>query len=153
MTTFAAVFPGAPESVGAARRWLSGALGCTPETEVPEDVRDAAALLVSECATNAIQHTHSGDAGQTFALSVRVDPRRVRVEITNQRPRCVLSAPRVAEAEPGAERGRGLALVRAFATQWGPLPLTHGVFYVLTWPFDGQAGAGAPLSAASAVAE
>ncbi|TDQ54433.1 ATP-binding protein [Actinorugispora endophytica] len=148
MTTFATAFVGAPEQVGAARRWLSGVLGHTPETHVPDDVRDAAALLVSECAANAIQHTHSGRPGRSFSLSVRVDPGRVRVEARNRRPYDALSAPRARRAAPDEENGRGLALVRAFAAEWGPLALEHGVFFTLTWqPDPGPDPGGTPPAA------
>ncbi|MDA8371462.1 MAG: hypothetical protein M0026_16585 [Nocardiopsaceae bacterium] len=38
-----------------------------------------------------------------------------------------------AKADPGAESGRGLALVEAFADVWGPLTKGHGVFFRLSW--------------------
>ena len=56
-------FPGLPEQVGTARRW---ALQTLTGWGVPAP--DQLTLVVSELATNAIDHTHSGQQNGQFTL-------------------------------------------------------------------------------------
>jgi anti-sigma regulatory factor (Ser/Thr protein kinase) len=84
-------------------------------------------LVLSELATNAIQHTRSGLAGGTFAVRLVVHPDRVRVEVRDNGPRGS-RVPTPKAATMSAERGRGLALVDAFAATWGRLPIGNGVY-------------------------
>ncbi|TDQ53147.1 ATP-binding protein [Actinorugispora endophytica] len=128
-------FPGVVESVAPARRFVTGVLRITPQITVPETVIDRAELITSELATNAVLHTLSGEPGQAFHVRVRVDAQGMRAEIRTRRPRHLHAVPRVADARPDAENGRGLFLVDALATRWGTLaPAENGVYYTLHWP-------------------
>jgi serine/threonine-protein kinase RsbW len=124
-------FPGTGEQVSAARRAVAGALTGSPGL-------DAATLIVSELATNAVIHTRSGRDG-TFEVTLSRFGDWLRIEVgdegAEQLPVAgpdgpVLSAG--AEAGPGAgprsgpdpvfglaESNRGLAIVRALAQRWG----------------------------------
>ncbi|TDQ46325.1 ATP-binding protein [Actinorugispora endophytica] len=130
---FATTLAGVPANVAVARRWTRGVLALAPGARVPEPVVDTAVLLVSECAANAVTHTPSGRPGQVFGVHVRVAPGRLRAEVRDRRPHGS-AAPRAVDAAPDAEHGRGLALVHALSTTWGPLPSASGVFFTLTWP-------------------
>ncbi|SNT60596.1 Histidine kinase-like ATPase domain-containing protein [Streptosporangium subroseum] len=79
-TAYQRAFPGRPEQVALARSW---ALSCLP-ANCPRtgDV----SLVVSELVTNALLHTRSGSAPDgEFVVRLEVcDPRRVRLEVTDQ---------------------------------------------------------------------
>ncbi|GLU50290.1 ATP-binding protein [Nocardiopsis ansamitocini] len=133
MAVCTAVFPGVPGSVAEVRRFVAAALATAPEAVVPPEVSQTAELLVSELATNAITHTHSGDPGASYGVEVRVDAGRVRVEVKNRHPHDVLNRPRVRTPEADAEHGRGLFLVAVLATEWGTTAHRPGVFFTLEW--------------------
>ena len=94
-------------STGQARRFvadvLSGA-GITGET------LDAAVLLTSELATNAVLHARSD-----LTVVVTVSAGGVRVEVADENPR--LPSPVFVSVD--ALSGRGLQLVQAVASSWG----------------------------------
>ena len=100
-------FPATAASVGLARRFLLGRLpaGCGERTDV-------LVLMLSELATNAVQH-----AATEFEVSVRVssDRGRVRVEVSDSAP----GYPTLQEAATDAPHGRGLSIVRSLAEAWG----------------------------------
>ncbi|GLU47588.1 ATP-binding protein [Nocardiopsis ansamitocini] len=146
MAVCAAVFPGIPGSVAEVRRFVAAALVTDPGAVVPPEVSQTAELLVSELATNAITHTHSGDPGSSYGVEVRVDAGRVRVEVRNRHPHDVLDRPRVRTPGADAEHGRGLFLVAAMSTDWGAMAHTQGVFFTLEWVL------GAPETEASIMA-
>ena len=68
------VLPGVPESVREARALVRRQLGAG-------DAAEAAALVVSELATNAICYTRSGLPGGTFAVSVQQVPGGVVIRV------------------------------------------------------------------------
>ena len=100
-------FPGRPESIRAARRFVAAALAAWPATQ------EAALLLVSEVVTNAILHSASGDHGGSLEVRYALDDHEVYVEVLDAggatHPR------RYAQYLEGVS-GRGLALVEALAT-------------------------------------
>jgi PAS domain S-box-containing protein len=100
-------FPATPSSVGEARRFLLGTL-----PDVGDDAADALALMLSELATNAVQH-----AATEFEVSVHVEPDRgrVRVEVSDG----AAGYPTPQDPVPDAPHGRGLHIVRALADVWG----------------------------------
>jgi anti-sigma regulatory factor (Ser/Thr protein kinase) len=71
---------------------------------------DAAVLLVSELATNAVLHARTD-----FLVRVHVTDRLVRVEVqdANERP------PLIGHTPAEATSGRGLHLVQSLASTWG----------------------------------
>jgi len=122
-----AVFPAVPSSVPEARLWTRTQLldrGCTEATA------HAAALLVSELATNAVRHTGTGrftvcldqsDGGLEIAVEDR--------DSANLPPIHPPTHPPDGQQDPDdlqacAEGGRGLSVVRALSDAWGVIP-TH----------------------------
>ncbi|GAA3746448.1 anti-sigma regulatory factor (Ser/Thr protein kinase) [Spinactinospora alkalitolerans] len=133
MTVYLTTFPGTVESVAAARRFMAAALRIAPGASVPETVIGDAELIISEVATNAVQHTRSGDPGQTYKVRIAVNARGVSVDVRTKPPRLLLDQPHAKDPDVFAESGRGLHLVACFATEWGPLPFEDGVFFTLQW--------------------
>jgi len=100
-------FPGEERQLGMVRRWLASLL---PECPARDDV----ALVVTELAANAVQHTASGRGGE-FAVDVAVSQVMARVCVTDggspEGPRVV--------ADPDGERGRGLVVVANLSARTG----------------------------------
>lgn len=94
-----------PASVAAARRLVSRTL-----LDVPVEVLAVVQMMVSELATNAVEHV-----GRSFQLSIRRSPRAIRVEVTDHGG----GTPRLRAADPEALRGRGLQIVDMLSTSWG----------------------------------
>ncbi len=138
MTISFTSFPGLPDSVAAARRFVTGALRLCPQTTAPDEVVERAELIVSELVTNAIRHTRSGDPGRTFRVHVCTDARGVHVEVRTLPPRLRQSIPQVVQSDdPFSEHGRGMFLVDQLATMWGTLaPWEDGVYFHLRWDDD-----------------
>jgi anti-sigma regulatory factor (Ser/Thr protein kinase) len=103
-------FPGRPEHIGAARRFVAAALAAWPATQ------EAAQLLVSEVVTNAIQHSASGDQGGSLEVRYALDDHELYVEVIDAGGAAAPS--RHAEQLEGIS-GRGLGLVEALASAWG----------------------------------
>jgi PAS domain S-box-containing protein len=103
------LFPATTASVGQARRFLVGQL---PAAVARSEDADALVLMLSELATNAVQH-----AATEFEVAVRVAPdgSRVRVEVSDG----AVGFPTPPEQVPDAPHGRGLHIVRALADAWG----------------------------------
>lgn len=102
------IFPGDPAQVGHARRFVQQALAAY-------GAATDAALLTSELATNAIQHTATGQGG-TFEVIVCQRPATVRIAVLDQGS---LTIPEAAPDQGLHTSGRGLILVDALARQWG----------------------------------
>lgn len=102
--------PAAASSVRAARRFVRAALESAELGEL-EDLVDTAVLLISELATNAVLHARSGYRVEVAALGTSV-----RFSVLDDSP--VLVHRRVNRLE--AATGRGLGMVEALATRWGP---------------------------------
>ncbi len=119
---------GAPASVGAARRFVRQTL----ESWHLDGTLDAAVLLTSELATNAVLHARSG-----FAVLVRQLDDQVRVEVLDSSP----VPPRRRHNSAMAATGRGMGLVETLSTAWGVTPadqldgFAKGVWFTL--PVDG----------------
>jgi len=82
--------------------------------EVPSD---PAALIVAELAANAA--THGRVTGRDFRLTLYVVADVLRIEVTDTRGDLL---PRVGNADPDGDSGRGLLLVEALADRWGVTP-------------------------------
>jgi anti-sigma regulatory factor (Ser/Thr protein kinase) len=96
-------YPPQPQSVRAARRALSSVL-----QERGLDVHDAT-LLVSELASNAVEHART-----PFVVTVRIGS-ALRVEVADESD----LLPVITNPRAHSERGRGLAVVRAMSSRWG----------------------------------
>jgi anti-sigma regulatory factor (Ser/Thr protein kinase) len=103
-------FPGRPEYIGAARRFVAAALAAWPAAQ------EVAQLLVSEVVTNAIQHSASGDQGGSLEVRYILDDHEVYVEVLDAGG---TAAPRQRAEHLERSSGRGLALVDALANAWG----------------------------------
>jgi len=132
----ARILPGIPESVRVARQLVRSKLGAG------HPAAEAAALAVSELATNAIAYTRSGLPGGVFAVSVSAGPATVLIRVVDLGSR---TAPVLAGAAPGPgdEHGRGLAVVDAIADQWGSELTSAGR---VTWCVFGCAAPAEPLN-------
>ncbi len=105
--TTSATYAPAPESVGAARRFVGGVLrtrGCS------DDAIEDATLLTSEIVTNAVVHART-----ELKLHLSVSSGTIRVEVDDQG----MGATVLTYAEPDEVRGRGLSIVEALADRWG----------------------------------
>jgi len=76
---------------------------------------EAAALLASELAANAVTHANS-----PFEVRVAENGNAFRVEIVNDAPEML-----VAVREPSDDGGRGLHIVDAVARDWGTDVMEH----------------------------
>ena len=103
--TWSRVFPGAPEQVGKARRFLAAILERRPAA-------DDAALCLSELVSNACLHSRSGEPGGHFTVRAELSAKGLRVEVRDG------GGPWVWPAEPD-EHGRGLMIVGCLARAWG----------------------------------
>jgi anti-sigma regulatory factor (Ser/Thr protein kinase) len=101
-------FPAVPSSVPAARRWTCQRL---TRLGVDESTAQAAALLVSELATNAVLHTRA--ARFTVCLDAAHDIEIAVLDHDPAHPPCTRAT--------GDEElsGRGLVLVQALSDGWG----------------------------------
>jgi anti-sigma regulatory factor (Ser/Thr protein kinase) len=98
-------FPNAPTGVRDARAFVADALrGADPS------VLDAAVLMVSELATNAVVHTTS-----PFGIGVDHFDHEARISVTDHGH----GTPQLRHASSADIDGRGLGIVAAFAISWG----------------------------------
>ncbi|MGW7052441.1 ATP-binding protein [Streptomyces sp. NPDC054887] len=105
--------PSEPASVSAARRYVArilGEWGMTPGSDAAETVR----LIVSELATNAVQHTFG--QSPTFTVDVRLDRcEQLRIGVTDSHPRW----PRRLPAAVQQDNGRGIVIIRSLTAECG----------------------------------
>ena len=117
-------FPGRPDAAKAVRDGVRTVLN---ERHVPPPTIDTIELVVSELTSNAIRHV-GGDFTATVGWAAAGG---ILIEVTDGLPPttaapqpCTLRD-RAYEGEED-EGGRGLMLIRAFATAWGRRPLPSG---------------------------
>ncbi|MFJ1618057.1 MULTISPECIES: ATP-binding protein [unclassified Streptomyces] len=105
--------PSEPVSVAAARRYVDRVLtewGLAAGTEFADSIR----LIVSELATNAVQHTFG--QSPTFTVELRLErEEELRLGVTDSHPR----RPRRLPAAVQQDNGRGLVIVRCLAKECG----------------------------------
>jgi Histidine kinase-like ATPase domain len=109
--------PGGAGAPGAARNGVAGRLNGTLDDALLDTLR----LLVSEVATNCVQHAHA-DARSRIDIAVSRPPGAVRVELSTEgapfeRPPGNPQEPPASEAH-----GRGLLIVDSLARAWGAGP-------------------------------
>ncbi|MEU7135685.1 ATP-binding protein [Streptomyces sp. NPDC046261] len=109
----AVTLPSSPASVSAARRYVMDVL---MEWGLPAgtDAADAVRLIVSELATNAVQHTHG--RSPTFTVDVRLERgEELRIGVTDSHP----CHPRRLPAAVQQDNGRGLVIIRSLTAEHG----------------------------------
>ncbi|MEV6104546.1 ATP-binding protein [Streptomyces sp. NPDC051940] len=109
----AVTLPSEPVSVTTARRYAVrtlGEWGLADGTDVADTVR----LIVSELATNAIQHTLGQSPTFTLDLILERDE-ELRIGVTDSHPRW----PRRLPAAVQQDNGRGMAIIRILVAESG----------------------------------
>ncbi|MGW7366524.1 ATP-binding protein [Streptomyces sp. NPDC054841] len=105
--------PSNPASVPAARRYVSDILtewGLPGEAEAADTVR----LIVSELATNAVQHTFG--QSPTFTVDVRLErDEQLRIGVTDSHPRWPQRLPAAVQQD----NGRGMVIIRWLTAECG----------------------------------
>jgi two-component sensor histidine kinase len=105
--------PSDAASVPAARRFVVDLLmewGLPGDTDLADTVR----LIVSELATNAVQHTFG--RSPTFTVEARLErDERLRVGVTDSHPRW----PRRLPAAVQQDNGRGMVIIRSLTAECG----------------------------------
>ncbi|MET7737198.1 ATP-binding protein [Streptomyces sp. NPDC005402] len=105
--------PSEPASVSAARTYVLSTLaewGLPPTTDAAETVR----LIVSELATNAVQHTFG--QSPTFTVDLELDrDEQLRIGVTDSHPRF----PKRLPAAVQQDNGRGMVIIRWLAAEYG----------------------------------
>ncbi|MFV2120089.1 ATP-binding protein [Streptomyces sp. Act-28] len=105
--------PSDPASVPVARRYVADVLadwGLRRDADTADTVR----LIVSELATNAIQHTFG--LSPTFSVDLRLErDERLRIGVTDSHPRW----PRRLPAAVQQDNGRGMVIIRWLAAERG----------------------------------
>ncbi|MGS2586590.1 ATP-binding protein [Streptomyces hebeiensis] len=126
--------PSEPASVPAARRYVGELLtewGVPCAAETAETVR----LIVSELATNAVQHTFG--LSPTFTVELRLEEdEALRVGVTDSHPRWPQRLPAAVQQD----NGRGMVIIRSLAAESGGrvsvIPTPEGgktVWIALPW--------------------
>lgn len=119
-------FPSDPQSVRAARRFVSSVVGHShPQHDILE-------LLVSEVVTNGICHVEGDDP---ISVTVDTGPDQVTVAVRDTGH----GIPHLRNPAPHCTGGRGLNIVETLATAWGSRPWNSGteVWFTLTRPLAG----------------
>ncbi|MGV9394250.1 ATP-binding protein [Streptomyces olivaceus] len=140
--------PSDPASVAAARTYVIGTLvewGLPADTDLSETVR----LIVSELATNAVQHTFG--QSPTFTVAVVLDrDEQLRLGVTDSHPRF----PKRLPAAVQQDNGRGLVIIRWLTAECGGRlrvrPTREGgktVSVELPWASPGRPAAPEPATA------
>ncbi|MFF5973021.1 ATP-binding protein [Streptomyces sp. NPDC012769] len=127
--------PSDPASVSAARRHVAEVLSSWG-LESGTDTADAVRLIVSELATNAVQHTFG--QSPTFTVDVRLErDELLRIGVTDSHPRW----PRRLPAAVQQDNGRGMVIIRSLTAEAGGrlsvTPTAEGgktVWIDLPWP-------------------
>ncbi|MER6981420.1 ATP-binding protein [Streptomyces carpinensis] len=138
--------PSDPASVGAARAYAVDTLvewGLPSDTDTADTVR----LIVSELATNAVQHTLGQSPTFTVDLVLERDE-ELRIGVTDSHPRL----PKRLPAAVQQDNGRGMVIIRWLTAEYGGRltvrPTHEGgktVWIELPWTFGNRAVTAAGL--------
>lgn len=121
MSYWSRSFEGLPERLTAVREFTRRVAGDREGADVME-------MVASELASNAIQHSGSGEPGGKFTLQVTDFPDRWQIRVIDEGGPTVphiCELPSIDKAEDldhlgdEAEAGRGLAMVAAVSSTWG----------------------------------
>jgi anti-sigma regulatory factor (Ser/Thr protein kinase) len=98
-------FTNAPDAPAHVRRFVANLL-----TEIPREIADEVAIMVSELATNCVRHTVTD-----FTVRVEQTPSDVRVDVTDTGG----GMPQVRSPELSEPSGRGLRIVQELSDSFG----------------------------------
>ncbi|OEU98909.1 hypothetical protein AN217_14975 [Streptomyces qinglanensis] len=118
--------PTAPTSVTAARRHVTDTLRAWGLSD-GADAMDVLRLIVSELATNVVQHTFGRSPGFTVDLRLE-EAERLRLGVTDSHP----GRPRRQSAAAQQDHGRGLVVIRTLTAESG------GTVHVAPMPDGGK---------------
>ncbi|MFD3945445.1 ATP-binding protein [Streptomyces sp. NPDC058579] len=105
--------PSDPASVSAARRYVADVLGGWGLAG-GSDTADTVRLIVSELATNAVQHTFG--QSPTFTVDVRLErEEQLHIGVTDSHPRW----PKRLPAAVQQDNGRGMVIIRILTAEAG----------------------------------
>jgi anti-sigma regulatory factor (Ser/Thr protein kinase) len=128
-------FPAEPTSVPRARRAVAEAL----PAGLPSQLRCDLGLVTSELVTNAIRHGADAHADEVVELVLWCADGHYWLAVSDPGE----AVPVAVCAAPGAEGGRGLMLVGAYAAAWGVVPRpVCGKAVVAGLPVGGEEGDG-----------
>jgi two-component sensor histidine kinase len=105
--------PSDPASVPVARKYVAGILA---EWGLPDDAPagGTVALIISELATNAVQHTFG--QSPTFTVDLRLDrDEQLRIGVTDSHPRWPQRLPAAVQQD----NGRGMVIIRYLTAESG----------------------------------
>ncbi|MEU8759329.1 ATP-binding protein [Streptomyces sp. NPDC048659] len=127
--------PSDPASVSTARRYVVEVLGSWGLDDA-DGITDTVRLIVSELATNAVQHTFG--QSPTFTVDVLLErDEQLRIGVTDSHPRWPQRLPAAVQQD----NGRGLVIIRSLAAEAGGrlsvTPTEEGgktVWIRLPWP-------------------
>jgi anti-sigma regulatory factor (Ser/Thr protein kinase) len=125
-----AVLAGTAESAAASRQLVAEALAVAGSCPAAGD----AALIVSELAANAVQHTRSGKGGEVRVTVAATPAEWVLVMVGDAGPD-EGAVPAIPAQRASAESGRGLLLVAALSAAYG---YAGGLSWALL-PWEGAA--------------
>ena len=100
---YAATFPPSPTAVADARQFVRASLGRNGVSSFTTE------LIVSELVGNVVRHARTH-----FTVTVRL-AEKIRLAVLDDSP----LMPVIVDADPDAERGRGLVVVEALSSAWG----------------------------------
>lgn len=102
-------FPGGPEYLSEVRQFTATVL-------CGRDGSDVAVSVANELATNAIQHSRSGEPGGEFVLRITTSDKRCQLRVIDQG---APTSPARHELTDTELSGRGLAMVELMSDSWG----------------------------------
>ncbi|TQN32675.1 anti-sigma regulatory factor (Ser/Thr protein kinase) [Haloactinospora alba] len=116
---------GTPHELVRLRQWLRDQLDYAPDS-----IRIYAEHVLAEAASNAIQHSRSGEAGGIYEVIVICYPVLLRGLVIDAGPKAPVALPEFTAAGPLDEHGRGFSIIDAFCKRWEFIPRPVGS---LTW--------------------
>jgi|SRR5690625_3339234 len=120
MVSWSRMFPGLPAEVAHARAFTRAVMGGHP-------LADTAELVVSELATNAVQHSLSGQWCGPFIVFVDAESSSAKVAVVDLGGDTKPAAPALGALDMADDHGRGLAIVAAMSKEWGFEPDSFGL--------------------------
>ncbi|MBD3402656.1 hypothetical protein GF420_07155 [candidate division GN15 bacterium] len=119
-----------PSRMDSENRMLDDVSRSLQEFSLPTDIRQAILLTVSEAFTNALTHGNRLDPSKTIAIELSINESTLVADITDQGTE---GLKRVAQHQPPgplSESGRGLSLIRHYASRVALAETAEGGLHV-----------------------